>query len=408
MNFDRPSSTLLDLDWILDPFPVVQFTEEIWEKKMLLISRDCPDYFARLPGLDAVEELLVSSSPNGSRAIGDERLVRTAPSGEDSERPIKYSKCGRPDIHDIYRAYHEGYTVVVNKVHRRSASVGELCRTLESNLHHPVGANLYLTPWPSQGFLPHIDTHDVFILQIHGLKEWHIGDAPNDLPLPGATTLKFKSLTGFRRVVLKAGDTLYLPRGIPHYAVTVDSSSLHLTIGVHVFKWLDFVSEAIKLIAHEKIEFREALSPGFLNGAVDQGRIAELTAAISSALADDALTKRVKAEFETRLLNNAMPAGKGHFRSLDSLSDLTSKSLVARVAGMSCRVLTQSDEAVIQFTGNFVSGPLSILHALQFIAAHTRFTPSEISDELSERDKIDIVTRLISEGFLTIVTIDGG
>lgn len=37
-----------------------------------------------------------------------------------------------------------------------------------------VGANLYLTPPDSQGFAPHYDDIEAFVLQIEGKKLWKI------------------------------------------------------------------------------------------------------------------------------------------------------------------------------------------------------------------------------------------
>ena len=45
--------------------------------------------------------------------------------------------------------------------------------------------------------------------------------------------------------VLEAGDTMYLPRGWLHDALTTDSESLHLTIGVKVYTWLDAAKAAL-------------------------------------------------------------------------------------------------------------------------------------------------------------------
>ena len=40
-------------------------------------------------------------------------------------------------------------------------------------------------------------------------------------------------------VVLGAGDTMYLPRGWLHQALTSDSDSLHITVGVNIRRWID-------------------------------------------------------------------------------------------------------------------------------------------------------------------------
>ncbi|WP_209238972.1 JmjC domain-containing protein [Streptomyces oryzae] len=90
--------------------------------------------------------------------------------GGSSELEAQLHGNGTPGIQAIYRAYQEGYSVVINGVHHKSAVIADLSRNLEGALHHQVGVNLYLTPQRGQGFTPHVDTHDVFVLQLHGVK----------------------------------------------------------------------------------------------------------------------------------------------------------------------------------------------------------------------------------------------
>jgi hypothetical protein len=58
-----------------------------------------------------------------------------------------------------------------------------------------VQVNAYLTPPASRGLGVHHDTHDVFVLQVHGRKLWQVWDAAVPFPLghqtqlpPGPTT----------------------------------------------------------------------------------------------------------------------------------------------------------------------------------------------------------------------------
>lgn len=44
--------------------------------------------------------------------------------------------------------------------------------TLELFFRAPVGCNAYLTPPGRQGFAPHSDDIDAFILQLEGTKRW--------------------------------------------------------------------------------------------------------------------------------------------------------------------------------------------------------------------------------------------
>ena len=49
--------------------------------------------------------------------------------------------------------------------------VWKLCATLQDFFGSMVGANVYLTPPGTQGFAPHYDDVEVFILQVKSEKE---------------------------------------------------------------------------------------------------------------------------------------------------------------------------------------------------------------------------------------------
>ena len=62
-------------------------------------------------------------------------------------------------------------------------------------------------------------------------------------------------------VVLRAGDTIYLPRGWLHQAMTSQTDSLHLTVGVNVFTWIEALRAALKACADD-VEFRRSVPRG--------------------------------------------------------------------------------------------------------------------------------------------------
>lgn len=393
-----------DLDWLLHPIAKEDFFRAHWESEPLLINREDRNYFAGLPGLDAVDELIASTPVAWTRPGNGGRMVRTDRDGTTSIRYFQLNASGIPDIQDVYRAYENGYTIVVNRIHHRSAPVALLCHTLESALHHPVGVNLYLTPRGGQGLGVHVDTHDVFILQLHGNKEWRIAAPPKSLPLVSTKRDKLESILDFRAYTLNPGDVLYLPRGFPHEAMTASSSSLHLTVGIYLYRWVDLLSEALRLVAEDRAEFRNALPPGFLDAPTDTAYLSKLTGQLASALMEQSLMERIKECLGSGLLQTAKaPTGAG-FRSVDAISNLTPESVAIRAPGLFCRVRSNSTEAIIEFPANFVAGPALIEPALRFIAEHERFVIRELPGKLPTEDKIDLVARLVTEGLLNCST----
>src|SRR5207253_2896853 len=117
----------------------------------------------------------------------------------------------------------------------------------EGVFHCPVHGNLYLTPAQSQGFDAHFDAHEVFALQLDGVKHWRLYGLAAVLPLAcEKANVPRSSLGPPQEVRLEAGDLLYIPRGHAHEAFTSDQPSLHLTIGINVYRWSDLLQHALK------------------------------------------------------------------------------------------------------------------------------------------------------------------
>ncbi|MFN7834249.1 MAG: cupin domain-containing protein [Burkholderiaceae bacterium] len=80
------------------------------------------------------------------------------------------------------------------------------------------------------GVGPHVDSYDVFLLQVHGQRRWRIGKQ-NDLSL--RTDLPLKILANFQpseEMILDPGDLLYLPPDYAHEGVAI-GDCLTVSIG---------------------------------------------------------------------------------------------------------------------------------------------------------------------------------
>ncbi|MFG2866126.1 cupin domain-containing protein [Streptomyces sioyaensis] len=351
-----------------------------------------------------MDELLAVSVSDKQRPESGARIIRSEPDGSLSEQRIRMTGSASVDVQSVYRWYHDGFTVVINQMHRRSGAVGRLCRSLQGAFHHPVGANMYLTPARAQGFLPHADTHDVFILQIHGTKEWHVSSPTVQLPLPRSRVTR-QTLQDAQSYMLEPGDTLYLPRGFQHAAVTGDSSSLHLTVGIEAFRWHDLFRDALELAAEEDESLRRALPAGYLNEQFDTVHVREMAHRVSVALANGTLIEKAKERIASRLAATDVATGLSQFRSLDALSKLTDQSLVGRPPGLLCLARLGPDRAKIEFASNYVTGPASLGPAFHFISQAVQFAVGDLPGELSREDRIDLTKRLVSEGLLEVLSV---
>ncbi|MCL2931754.1 MAG: cupin domain-containing protein [Trichodesmium sp. MAG_R03] len=129
----------------------------------------------------------------------------------------------------------KGATLIIDKIDKRIPEVSIFTSKLSYELGYPTQVNAYCSWSSKKGFSTHYDTHDVFILQVEGNKQWYVYTDTFKYPLPKQ---KSSSLTppeeeAYLSCILHPGDVLYIPRGHWHYAATIEEPSIHLTLGIH-------------------------------------------------------------------------------------------------------------------------------------------------------------------------------
>jgi len=260
-----------DIAGLIRPISPDAFFAEYWEKKPLHVQRRDHGYYQNLLSQHDLENII------SSRDIRYP-AIKLVPRGTNAfYRPESYTTSlkhgndvfsGIPDIDKVFDAYRSGNTVALSALDLSWEPLGVVCKTLENYFDHAVRANAYLTAGNSQGFAPHYDPHEVFVLQIAGKKRWSVHEPPLALPLVNQPfggqpfAQDYTPPPPLFEADLEAGDMLYLPRGYVHSAATSDSFSAHVTIGVTVYTWVDLAAEMfMSCMGMEK--FRSALPPGF-------------------------------------------------------------------------------------------------------------------------------------------------
>eukprot|EP01050_Picozoa_sp_SAG11_P010563 SAG11_NODE_1064_length_5994_cov_4.748601_2_plen_199_part_00 len=113
--------------------------------------------------------------------------------------------------------YNRGSSIRLLCPHAHSENVWELLSALESCFGSFVGSNSYLTPAGTQGFAPHYDDIEAFVLQLEGKKEWQVyspRSVDETLPRFSSHDIKEDDLADpVFSATLTAGDLLYFPRG---------------------------------------------------------------------------------------------------------------------------------------------------------------------------------------------------
>jgi ribosomal protein L16 Arg81 hydroxylase len=384
----------MDFESILRPTTPASFFEEHWEKRPLVVERGAPDHFAGLFSRRALDTILWSAPPPwGVVQIANHRR---------GEGWVDYTSAA-PDPGRLAMASAQGDTIVLNDVHLRWAPVAALCRDLTRVFHFFVNVNLYLTPRDAQGLSPHFDTQDVFILQVEGKKRWrlyaplvHLPQDEDACAVP-AEHCRAPSL----EVDLKAGDTLYIPRGVVHEALTGEQASMHLTVGISVVSWEHLLAAALSRVSRNDAAFRSPLPVGFMDRA-DMAALEAQAKALLRRWAEAMDVEGARDRLAARVLETLRPLPGEHFAQAPDLGRVALDTVVRRRAGMVCHVTRDGGAAQIRFPGNVVRGPGPIEPALRFVAGAETFTPRELPGGLHDNAKVVLVRRLTKEGLLQI------
>jgi hypothetical protein len=393
-----------DLARLLSPGDVATFLERTWETKPLLLARNDPQFYAGLFSPADVDHVIAYTRP---QFPGPGEYPGAAPPAKTFVQGCLPDRPAAPTTHhagiaDLRRTFAAGKTVVIRSMQNRWPAVAALCRSLEAVFHCPVHTNLYLTPPRSQGFEPHIDTHEVFALQIDGTKHWRLYDFVAEAPLvEDKTGLRRSELGAPREIVLEPGDLLYIPRGYAHEAFTTTGPSLHLTVGVNVYRWLDVLHEALIDVARRDSRFRASVPPRTLLSNALPTDATGMFQQLLHSFAEEARLGTAVRRLADRFFDGLDPLPDGYFAFAGADTPLTAESVLVKRPGALCRVLVDGDMALLEFPGGRLGGPARIAPALRFIAATDRFAVQEMP-QLGADAKLVLARRAVSEGLLAI------
>ncbi|MEU3515133.1 cupin domain-containing protein, partial [Streptomyces sp. NPDC006654] len=301
--------------------------------------------------------------------------------------------------------YRSGSTIVVNALQERYEPLQRAAMALGSELGCRVQMNIYLTPPGSRGFLPHYDTHDVFIAQVHGSKAWRLAGAPHELPMANVPHDKTKTAPETtQEFELCCGDLLYLPRGTFHSGAANQTASLHVTIGLHPVLWASAIQDELTRIVGQDVRFRRALPVGFARDeavrAVVQAGFAELLDALREQMSPEAMT----ADSVNRLTSMGLPPLRHHLQDLEDLPFVGTDTPARRRPGVRWRLTVEDGVAGLHFHNKTVRFPAAVADEVRFVAeqADGWFTGEAIPGELDQPGRKTLVRTLVSEGFLTL------
>jgi len=253
--------------WLISPVKAGKFFSDVWEQKPLLIKRHHLTYNDGWFSTNEMDDIL-----RKHRVYFSVNLDVT--SYRDGKRET-HNPTGRAHAPVVWDYYENGCSVRFLNPQAFSHSVWKLTSLLQEYFGCLVGANVYLTPPGSQGFAPHYDDIEAFVVQLEGRKHWRLYNPRSDAEcLPRYSSANFSQEEIGDPILdteLVAGDVLYFPRGTIHQADTPnDTHSLHITLSTYQKNsWTDFMEKlipgALQIAFEEDREFRQGLPLNYLD-----------------------------------------------------------------------------------------------------------------------------------------------
>ncbi len=390
------------------------FATEYWGRKPLLSrSGALPRDFDDLLSAEMVDELIaergvrapfIRLAKEGDVLAGDCYL---GPAGFGAEMPDQV------DSAKVVSQFVSGATIVLQGLHRLWPPLIDFVRQVVDDLGHPVQANAYVTPPASRGFDAHYDVHDVFVLQVAGQKRWIVHEPVHTHPLPFQPWTQHRTAIGDRvtadpvvDTVLSPGDALYLPRGWVHSAQALETTSIHLTIGVSALTAFDVARAVVDQLATIDA-FRKSLPIG--TDPTDQDEmiamVTKVMAEVVDTLRDEAstLSGGAAAQLVHRHADRTRPVSVRPLASLRAC-EAAGTATVRWRHGLVATVDQSDGRVVLRLPDKVMTFPASCADAVQELhcglVADAGMLPG-----LDRTDATVLIRRLLREA--VVVPVDG-
>jgi lysine-specific demethylase/histidyl-hydroxylase NO66 len=360
------------------------FIDKVWASHIHVHHTEAAELTALL-SLDDVDHLLTSTAlrtpalrlAKDGEVLAPSRFTRSATL---AGQPLSGLVDGRKVL-DLFDA---GATVVLQGLHRYWPALTTLVRELELALGHPCQANAYLTPPGSQGFALHSDSHDVFVFQTHGRKQWEVHDDGEP-----------------REVLLEPGVSMYLPTGTPHAARTQRSASLHVTIGVNQLTW----RQLLRRVTDELLEdprYDGPLPAGYLTEPTTLGdRLREHLITLGAHLAQQDTGVRAT-EGTARFLRTRNPLLRGGLCDRLGLAGIDDDTGLEHRPGAACVLSTHGDRLRVLLGDREVRMPVRLTEPMRLVRDRAELRPADLATWLDADSRLVLSRRLVREGLLRI------
>lgn len=201
-------------------------------------------------------------------------------------------------------------------------------------------------------------------------------------------------------VEIKAGDLLYIPRGMVHNASAEDDSSIHITISPVVRHRADLLKILIEK-AENDADFRRLLPLGLSSKKEKNEFAAETTKQLQELIAETDFAAMQNERFVKRRRTYI----EGFFMDNLQMRKLSAESVICRRPFLDYSFERTDEWIIIRFGGEEISIPLFLETALAKFLEEKPFAVGEIEGIPNYAGKIAMAKRFIKAGFVKIISV---
>lgn len=305
----------------------------------------------------------------------------------------------------VTHALSQAMTVCLERLDLFWPPVIKLCGMLATELSCPVHANAYLTPAGALGLRPHYDTHDVFVLQLEGEKDWSLGQIEYLLPTERISDGVVAEMHAQRQLRVHPGDVLYVPRGMAHSAQSAANYSLHLTISCIPYTYGDEIRDLMDSAARQIPALRSSIAPSMEPAAMRRAQIASLISQVA---------RLVETGAPQPLHRPRTSQTQGCYRFEDAFEQFRASLDIAGISSVSTFSLNQPEDIVLVREGNEAwvlrGGTRSMLVEEELlpvmrsiITMSGAFSFRDLPSEWNQQHAIRAIVRLLRSSFLRML-----
>ncbi len=186
----------------------------------------------------------------------------------------------------------DGCTILVRHAERHHAGLEELANGFARDFCADVNIHIYATPPGAHGFSWHYDAEDVFILQTAGAKEYSLRkNTVHPWPLEETIPADMRypaEIMPLLRVLLQAGDWLYIPCGWWHKAQAADAKETAISLAIGVMSPAAIsIYDALRPKLLESLLWRQRLPVAGEAADLSEDELRDAYREILAQLADD-------------------------------------------------------------------------------------------------------------------------